>query len=225
MAGYRNELAGAYAAIADDRHLTVFPPLREKIATLRARALLDYGGGDGSFVRSCAALSLARLATYDPSPQMTELSSRTLANVPVETIRNTAELPDGSFDVVTCNAVWMCWTTEAECVTNLSEIRRLLAPGGVLLSSVTHPCFRDRTFATYRTDFDSARYLEDGAAFRVTVYDGRHQVELEDTHWSLGAMTRQLRASRFTLTDIVEVADRGGAPGAAWMIVEARAAE
>lgn len=220
MAGYRADLAGEYVAVADDRDLTVFPLLRETIRACCARTLLDYGGGDGRFARSCAELGLERVVTFDPSPQMTALA----AGSALRAVQSTSDLEDGAFDVVTCNGVWMCWTTGAECVAALSEIRRLLAAGGVLLASVTHPCFRDRAFATYRTDFDPRSYLADGTPFRVRVFDGEREVELEDTHWSLGAMTRQLAASGLSLTAITEVADRAEAPGAPWMIVEARRA-
>lgn len=223
MPGYRADLAGDYAAVEDDRELTVFPLLRETIRARRAGTLLDYGGGDGRFARSCARLGLERVVTFDPSPQMTALAAR-FAGTAVDATATTSDLEDAAFDVVTCNGVWMCWATDAECVAALSEIRRLLTEDGVLLASVTHPCFRDRAFATYRTDFDPRRYLDDGTPFRVRVFDGEREVELEDTHWSLGAMTRQLAASGLTLATITEVADRGGAPGAPWMIVEVRRA-
>ena len=220
MPGYRADLAGQYVAVEDDRDLTVFPLLRETIRARGASTLLDYGGGDGRFARSCVELSLRRVVTFDPSPQMTALAARSTSGL--SAVQTTSDLEYGAFDVVTCNGVWMCWTTDAECIAALSEIHRLLAGGGVLLASVTHPCFRDRAFATYRTDFDPRRYLADGTQFRVRVFDGQREVELEDTHWSLGAMTRQLAASGLSLTTITEVADRGGAPGAPWMIVEAR---
>lgn len=220
MSGYRADLAGDYAAVEDDRELTVFPLLRETIRARGARRLLDYGGGDGRFARSCAGLGLERVVTFDPSPQMTALATAGA----LLAVQSTSDLDDRAFDVVTCNGVWMCWTTDADCVAALSDIRRLLTGDGVLLASVTHPCFRDRAFATYRTDFDLRRYLDDGTPFRVRMFDGERQVELEDTHWSLGAMTRQLAASGLALTTITEVADRGGAPGSPWMIVEARRA-
>lgn len=225
MSGYGRELAESFVAVADDRRLTLFPRLLERIRRRGAKSLLDYGGGDGELARACAAMPLERIVTYDLSPEITALAAR--ASRDHETVHvaaRTGDLAGGTFDVVTCNGVWMCWTTEEACVANLSEIRRLLAPEGMLLGSVTHPCFRDRSFATYRTDFDMARYLDDGAAFRVKVFDGEREVELADTHWSLTAMSRQLRASGLQLTDLEEIADASGAAGSPWLIVEARAA-
>ena len=193
MTGYRDELAQTFVTVADDRRLTVFPLLLERIRDRVASGrVLDYGGGDGEFAVLCESLQLTQIVTYDPSPAMTALAARRSGGRPgIAATGTTSDLPAEGFDVVTCNGVWMCWPDEQACHANLTEIVRLLTPGGTFLASVTHPCFRDRAFATYRTDFDPARYLQDGTPFRVRVFDGNHEVELEDTHWSLGAMTRQ----------------------------------
>ncbi len=211
-----------YVGVGDDRRLTVFPLLLSRIRERGAAGrLLDYGGGDGEFAAYCSELPLDQIVTYDVSTAMTGLAARRCAGeARIEAVGTTASLPAGGFDFVTSNGVWMCWTSEAECVANLSEIARLLAPGGTFLASVTHPCFRDRRFATYRTDFDPTRYLDDGTPFRVTVFDGVREVELEDTHWSLGAISRQLRAADLQWIGVTEVEDRSGAGGCPWMIVE-----
>jgi len=223
MSGYRKELTETFVEVGDDRRITVFPRLLNRIEQCHARSLLDYGGGDGAFASVCTSLALERIVTYDLSEAMNDLAGkRSAADPRIESVRSTSGLPDGAFDVVTCNGVWMCWPTEENCVRNLREIVRLLAPGGLFLAAVTHPCFRDRPFATFRTDFDPARYLEDGTPFRVTMFDGAREVELDDTHWSLSAMTRQLRATDLQLLEILEVPDLGGATGCPWMIIEAQ---
>lgn len=222
MSGYDRGLAEAFVAVGDDRRRTLFPRILQRIRERDARSVLDYGGGDGELARLCVSLPLQHVATYDLSPEMNALARQASGEHPtVRVVEHTEELREGSFDVVTCNGVWMCWPTEEACIANLSEMRRLLAPGGILLASVTHPCFRDRQFATYRTDFDMSRYLDDGRSFRVTVFDGEREVVLDDTHWSLTAMSRQLVASGLHLSGIEELADSGGAPGSPWLIVEA----
>ncbi len=70
-------------------------------------------------------------------------------------------------------------------------------------------------------------YQKDLAQTYVGVADDRRHTVfpllLEDTHWSLRAMTRQLHASGLQLTTITEVADRSCAAGCPWMILEAHA--
>lgn len=222
MSGYGPELAQAFVRVADDRRVTLFPRILERIRARRAKNVLDHGGGDGELARLCASAGVAEVMTYDASGEMTALARRACDGMAaVHVIERTTDLADASFDVVTSVGVWMCWGTEEECVASLSEIRRLLTPHGALLAAVTHPCFRDRIFATYRTDFEMTRYLEDGAAFRVTLFDGEREVELADTHWSLTAMSRQLHASGFRMSGVTEIADASGAVGSPWMIVEA----
>ena len=117
----------------------------------------------------------------------------------------------------------MCWPDESECLRNLREIVRLLRPGGVFWAAVTHPCFRQQSFATYRTNFDLRHYLDDGSRFTVTMFDpAGNEVQFEDTHWSLSAMTRQLREANLGLVEILEVRDARGASGSPWLLLQAR---
>jgi SAM-dependent methyltransferase len=224
MSGYDPDLSQAFVAVGDDRVETVFPVLLDRLGELAPGGrLLDYGGGDGSFAARCTELTFESVATYDLSPAMCDLAearARSIARLQV--LRMTADLPDCSFDVVTCNGVWMCWLDETECLHNLREIVRLLRPGGVFWAAVTHPCFRQQPFATYRTDFDLHRYFDDGSRFTVTMFDAAgHQVQFEDTHWSLSALTRQLREASLGLAEILEVRDARGAAGSPWMLLRA----
>jgi SAM-dependent methyltransferase len=137
-------------------------------------------------------------------------------------VTSTEGLASSSFDVVTLNAVWMCLSSEEECLRVLKEIHRLLKAGGHLIASVTHPCFRDRSFSTYRTDFDMRNYLKDGSPFQVRMEDGTNGVEINDTHWSLGAMSRQLKQSGFVDTGFLELGDgQDLAAGSPWLIITA----
>lgn len=225
MSGYDPNLSQAFVAVGDDRTETVFPLLVDRLRELAPGGrLLDYGGGDGSFAALCTELTFESVATYDLSPSMCDLAEARARSVPgLQVLRKTIDLPDCSVDVVTCNGVWMCWPDESECLRNLGEIVRLLRPGGVFWAAVTHPCFRQQRFATYRTNFDLAHYFDDGSRFTVTMFDpGGNQVQFEDTHWSLSALTRQLREASLSLVEILEVPDAGGASGSPWMLLQAR---
>jgi hypothetical protein len=136
-------------------------------------------------------------------------------------------LPQGHFDVVCFHTVWMTLPTGEACIEVLGNIGRLLASGGTLCASVTHPCFRDRAGASFRTDFDPVRYREDGTPFRSTIFDGTREITVVDFHWSLAAMSRQLRGSGFVIEELEEIDDRGEPggkpePGCPWLVVWAR---
>jgi SAM-dependent methyltransferase len=216
-------MASRYSAVDDARRQLVFPVVRQLVQD--ARALLDYGGGDGLFTVDCAVLPIQSLTVFDPAPQMLALARAHCEGIDkVRVCASTDVLNPGSFDAIAMNAVWMCLPTERACVGVLQDIGRLLEPSGVLVASVTHPCFRDVRFSTFHAEFDRANYLRDGTPFSVSIFDGARTVEVTDTHWSLGAMTNQLHHAGFVVDQLIEVADAASAPPS-WLIVKARRRE
>ena len=131
------------------------------------------------------------------------------------------------FDIVTMNAVWMCLPTHSYCIEVLSNINKLLKPNGVLIASVTHPCFRAVEFSTYHTNFDPHNYLQNGIEFQVKIHDKAKNIIITDTHWNLTAMSSQLKESGFTLEEMVELPDiqtnDNFVYGSPWLILYARA--
>ena len=189
-----NAIADAYFDMDDPQGRSVLAFIREKLATLQPKRLLDYGGGDGKFALLCAeSLPLQEIVTYDPAPRMTSLARSVCANFKqIRVVDATQEIESGIFDVVTFNAV-------------LSEIARLLRSNGRLVASVTHPCFRTCKFSNYFTDFNNSDYFNDGTLFNVTIYNGKRELHIVDTHWSLTAMSSQLNESGFVIENLYEL--------------------
>ncbi|PYK27180.1 MAG: hypothetical protein DME52_04690, partial [Verrucomicrobia bacterium] len=76
-----NAIADAYFEMDDPQERSVLAFIREKLATLQPKRLLDYGGGDGKFAVLCAeSLPLQEIVTYDPAPRMTSLARSLCAN-------------------------------------------------------------------------------------------------------------------------------------------------
>ena len=202
-----NAIADAYSEVDDPQERAVLTFVRGKLTTLQSKRLLDYGGGGGKFAVLCAErLPLQEIVTFDPAPRMTSLARSLCANF--KQIRVTGAIQDissGIFDVVTFNAVWMCLTTRDACLDTLREINRLLRPSGHLIASVTHPCFRTYKFSGYSTDFDNRDYFNDGTLFNVTICDGKRELHIVDTHWSLTAMSSQLNESGFVIENLYEL--------------------
>jgi len=202
-----NAIADAYFEIDDPHERAVLTFIREKLATLRPKRLLDYGGGDGKFAVLCAnSLSVQEIVTYDPAPRMTSLA-RTLSKDfnQIRVVETTEEIQAGTFDVVTFNGVWMCLTTREACLETLSEVARLLRSNGRLIASVTHPCFRDRKFSDYSTDFSNRDYFNDGTLFSATINEDQCELQIVDTHWNLTAMSSQLNESGFVIENLYEL--------------------
>ena len=202
-----NAIADSYSDIDDPQERAVLAFVREKITTLQPKRLLDYGGGDGKFAALCAeSLPLQEIVTYDPSPRMTSLARSLCADFKQICVTEaTQAIQSGIFDVVTFNAVWMCLARRDACLNTLSEIARLLRSNGILIASVTHPCFRSCKFSNYFTDFNKRDYFNDGTLFNVTIRNEKHELHIVDTHWSLTAMSSQLNESGFVVEKLYEL--------------------
>src|SRR5437899_942816 len=133
-----NAIADAYSEIDDPEGRAVLTFIRDKLATLRPKRLLDYGGGDGKFAVLCAeTLPLQEIVTYDPAPRMTSLARSLCADFKQIRVSETIEeIESGIFDVVTFNGVWMCLASREACLDVLSDIARLLRSDGRLVASV-----------------------------------------------------------------------------------------
>jgi ubiquinone/menaquinone biosynthesis C-methylase UbiE len=202
-----NAIADAYSEINDPEERAVLTFVREKLGRLQPKRLLDYGGGDGKFAVLCAqSLPIQEIVTYDPAPRMTALARSLCADFKqIRVAEATQGIQAGTFDVVTFNAVWMCLTTRDTCLNILSEIGRLLHSNGHLIASVTHPCFRNRKFSSYFTDFNNDDYFDDATLFNVTIDDAKHELHIVDAHWSLTAMSAQLNAAGFVVESLHEL--------------------
>src|SRR5437879_12436251 len=100
-----NAIADAYFDMDDPQERSVLAFIREKLATLQPKRLLDYGGGDGKFAVLCAeTLPLQEIVTYDPAPRMTSLARSLCADFKQIRVSETIEeIESGIFDVVTFN--------------------------------------------------------------------------------------------------------------------------
>ena len=223
-----NAIADAYSEIDDPEGRAVLTFIRDKLATLRPKRLLDYGGGDGKFAVLCAeTLPLQEIVTYDPAPRMTSLARSLCADFKQIRVSETIEeIESGIFDVVTFNGVWMCLTSREACLDVLSDIARLLRSDGRLVASVTHPCFRTCKFSNYSTDFNNRDYFNDGTLFNVTIYDENRELHIVDTHWSMTAMSSQLNESGFVIENLYELprSTNGSSQHGAslWLVIVAR---
>lgn len=223
-----NAIADAFSEIDDPEERAVLAFIRDKLATLQPKRLLDYGGGDGKFAILCAeSLPLKEIVTYDPAPGMTALARSLCADFKqIRVTQAIDEIHSGIFDVATFNGVWMCLTTDKACMDTLKTIATLLDSNGRLIASVTHPCFRTCKFSNYFTDFNNRDYFNDGTLFNVTIRNGKHELHIVDTHWSLTAMSSQLHEAGFVIENLCELPHSTGRTGqddaSIWLVIVAR---
>lgn len=225
MADAWDGIAAAYSAIADSRRVTVFPFLWKRLRDLNCRRLLDYGGGDGTFLSLWKAGRVKAATIFEPSVGLRSIARRNLSDSSISVVGRIVGLKGNNYDAVVLNAVWMSFGSQGESIRTLGKISALLRANGTLLASVTHPCFRPHRFSTFQADFKQQWYRDSGRRFQVVMGGGKHRVEFTDTHWTLEDMSSQLAAARFSIRRLWEIPDvpvNGSEVGPIpWLILEA----
>ncbi|MFJ8676662.1 class I SAM-dependent methyltransferase [Streptomyces sp. NPDC093589] len=176
---------------------------------LKGRRILEIGAGAAQCSRWLAAQG-ARPVALDLSHRQLQHALRIAGDVPgdgsvdvlelIEADAGALPFRDGSFDLA-CSA-YGAIPFVADPVRVLSEVRRVLRPGGRFVFSVTHPvrwAFPDEPgpegLSVAASYFDRVPYVEQdetGAAVYV------------EHHRTLGDRVRDVVAAGFRLTDLVE---------------------
>jgi SAM-dependent methyltransferase len=211
-----------FSDILESRHLVVFPWLIEAIRKLAPGSVLDYGGGDGKFLAALGKELQGELWHYDPSPALTSKAIHLLRDADVRFCQDPKSLPDETIDVLSSVAVWMTLSSHQACLDYLREQWRLLRRGGSAFVAVTHPCFREERYSSFKTGFKNESYLEEGSSFSVEVFDRENRVQFVDYHWNLSTMLKQSREVGFGLRGLTELPDTigGNRRGAPWLCFE-----
>jgi len=203
------------------RHTSLATWLTAKLTNPRGE-ILDYGAGDGYLLEELSRAQNCRLSYFDPTETAYRAATKRLANLPITLFSAESDLPSDTFDMVISTAVWMCFATWSECVSYLKSINRVLKINGKALLAVTHPCFRDRRYASFSTNFSAEAYLSEGTPFVVHTSRTGAASEIHDFHWNLSTMFRQMREAHLRVENIDELAPRSArSKGAFWLCIEA----
>lgn len=114
------------------------PAVLNLLGDVNGRQILDAGCGSGPLAVELTARG-ATVAGFDSSPAMIELARRRLgptARLTVHDLSQPLPYEDATFDDVAASLVLHYLQ---DWVAPLSEIRRVLKPGGRLVASVNHP--------------------------------------------------------------------------------------
>ena len=185
-----------------DNETSLFNAYYERPATIElagdveGHQVLDAGCGSGPLSEALLARG-AVVSGFDASPAMLELARQRLgdaADLQVADLGRPLPYDDGSFDDVIVSLVLHYlrdWSGP------LSELRRVLRPGGRLILSVNHPTIYKLSYpaADY---FAVTQYSED-----YTLRDG-HSMELTYWHRPLHAMTDAFTDAGFRISAISE---------------------
>lgn len=214
LVDFWDEGLGTYLAVKDEsRKFILYPKINEIVKGLKPDNVLDYGCGDGEL------LSLIKnnnddimISAYDQSNMAINAIRRRLGATGVNIYENTNQITCDNYDVVICSLVLM--TIKSQCDLNemLKIIFKAKTDEGYVIFAITHPCFRQYQFSTFVTQYTNKepfKYLKEGTAFEVTIFDAKsnNKVKFNDYHWSLSKTINLLIERGFSIKQLLELGD------------------
>jgi len=138
---YWDEAAADYCSHPRPGRIEYEPVVDELLGDVCGKRVLDAGCGGGTYSRKLASLG-AIVTGIDGSAEMISIAERYPAQLNLEyrvaDLTEKLPFPDGCYDVVLANMVLM---DIPRIDVAIAEFARLLADGGILVLSITHPCF------------------------------------------------------------------------------------
>ncbi len=174
------------------RELLNYPSFFDLVGPVDGKAVLDLGCGEGHTSRRLASTG-ARVTGVDLSTKMVELAKAAEQREPlgisyhVGSFSKMRFLQEAAFDVA---VAFMSLMDGPDYLSVLRETKRVLAPGGILCYSISHPCFLT----------EGVDWLKDpdGKDHRLAVgnyFSDKPHVE----RWGFGSNTAGVQSPEFTI--------------------------
>jgi SAM-dependent methyltransferase len=150
-----NSIAIDYCSQRDEVALIYQPDIEELIGDISGKHVLDAGCGNGSDSRKLVSMG-AVVTGIDASQNMIALAkvfpSQPRLDYKIADLTEQLPFPDRCYDVVLANMVLM---DIPQIDVAIAEFSRVLRSGGILVFSITHPCFFSSDWITG----DDGKYL------------------------------------------------------------------
>lgn len=200
-----------------DKFLKFMPPLKQKLYKQVADIInerqitnvLDFGCGNGNqleFLNNDIKIGLYDINRTIANDTFSKYSHT--KNIFLIEDTNYKKMP--KFSAIIANMVWMCLNGEAEVNEFFKQLKHLKQKNGIIILSMTHPCFRNELFSYYHTAFTTSEklfdYTKEGDAFDVVIKNEEHSI-FTDYHYSLTFFFKKLKEFGLEMIDFVELWD------------------
>ena len=199
-----------------DTFLKFMPPLKQKLYKNVAdilegnsvKSVLDFGCGNGNqleFLKSDIEVGL-----YDINRAIARETYSKYVKSKKVSIVDEINVSSNQYDAIVVNMVWMCLNGEENVDEFFIQIKQAKSKDGIIILSMTHPCFRDELFSYYHTSYTTSEKLFDyrleGDSFDVIIKNDSHSV-FTDYHYSLTYFFKKLKEHGLNLIDFTELWD------------------
>lgn len=198
----------------DNRHFILHPKIAELVHEFDAKKLLDHGCGDG--VMNLLINKSVEIGLHDINKEILQVASENLKYYNHRVFIERGEIPKGYYDVSISSNVLMTIDNEEEYLNVLSDLKNSVKQdNGKVIIGITHPCFRQFDFSTFKTEFTNGsvfNYFEEGKRFSVFLKKGNESsddfVEFADFHYSLSYTINKALSVGLTLEKMIELPDK-----------------
>ena len=198
----------------DNRHFILHPRIAELVHEYEAKRILDHGCGDG--VMNLLINDTIEIGLHDINKEIVNVASKNLESYKHNIYYNRNDIPNAYFDVAISSNVLMTIDNEPEYVNVLLDLKNSVKPNsGRVIIGITHPCFRQYDFSTFKTEFTNGRsfnYFEEGKKFTVYLKKDNKKnneyIEFCDFHYSISYTVNKALSLGLLLEKMIELPDR-----------------
>lgn len=201
--------AGKFLKFMPPLKIKLYKRIAEIISEGHYKNILDFGCGNGNqleFLNNEINIDL-----YDINKEIARnafLKYRQSKKVfLIDDINKEAKT---KYSAIIVNMVWMCLESEVEVNKFFCQLKNLKQRSGIILLSMTHPCFRDELFSYYHTSYTTSErlfdYTKEGDAFDVIIKNEENSI-FKDYHFSLTFYFKKLKEFGFTIVEFEEMYD------------------
>ena len=196
----------------DSRLYILHKRIGEFIKYYKAGSVLDYGGGEG-FLSMVLEPDIL-YGYYDINPDFAKIASKTLKESNVRNFNiyhEREEIPETIFDVIVVSLVILTIFDKNEIINILEYLKQKLSTHGVIIIGDTHPCFREKVFSTFHTEFSLSHEFDyfRSKPFKVFLRSNTQTgfVSFKDFHYSLSDYFYFFRRSNLNVVNLEELKD------------------
>ncbi|MGA1980766.1 MAG: methyltransferase domain-containing protein [Sedimentisphaerales bacterium] len=197
----------------DSRRLVLHPYIRDTLEKLGCKRIFDYGCGDGSLFDDWK-IDLEEVCLFDTSEFMLDKAKEKYGErKKFSIVKDVESVPTNHFDGVVLSLVLMTIPSIREQQYIFQQIKRIKTTSGTCIVAVTHPCFHNYEFSTFKTEFVNGRsfeYLNQGQPYSVELTDKSKNVivDFKDYHWPLATMINLIVSAGISIRKAVELNDK-----------------
>lgn len=217
---WSKETIEKYVAMTDEARLVSLHPALSKICSeIKGKDVLDFGCGDGAFLRNwIVEKDPSSVTAIDCNSDILawakgrELSSRTLnrkyRNIEWVLGDETSIGGETRFDIIFCSLVLMMTGERVKFVNIVNRLIKAMKDSGETIFAVTHPCFRHSGHkTTWNILPDNYSYWKSGVPYKVVLYSPtlKSNIDFTDYHWTLEDYVRAVSCAGGCINAIEEL--------------------